>query len=389
MSPALYIHIPFCIRKCGYCDFLSMNADDSTINEYFNALYKQIEIESQNINDGVSSIYIGGGTPSFVNEKYIYSLMNRLYQSFKIDDDAEISMEANPNSSYDIEKFRVYKAAGINRLSFGVQSTNDRLLAILKRSHSYDDFLRSLDIARMVGFTNINADLIYSVPTQKLSDFTDSLKKLIGLNLEHISAYSLIIEPNTLFYEKYHINDESRKKGEASGALCSENEDLEMMWMARDILEANGYIRYEISNYAKKGYECKHNLGYWKRSDYFGFGIGAASLLDGERFSVIRDIREYIDYFGDKPKSTPQIYEDRYRLSKADEIAEAMMLGLRMVNGIDIADVNKRYDTDILRLFKNEIDKNLKLKLLQIVDNRLFLTDRGIELANTVMSDFF
>ncbi len=387
MNTALYVHIPFCVKKCGYCDFLSMNADDMVIDAYFKALYRQIILESENINDGVSSIYIGGGTPSFVNEKYIEELIDVICNNFKMLKNAEISIEANPISGK-ADKLKAYYRSGINRISFGLQSANDRLLKILGRIHNYEDFLRSIDAAKNAGFENINADLIYSVPNQSLDDFRDSLMKLVKLKLTHISAYSLIIEPNTPFYEKYHLDEEYRANGGFSGALCSEDTEIKMMWEAYNILGEYGYEKYEISNYALYNYKCSHNLAYWKRYDYFGFGIGAASLFNGKRFSVIRDIDKYIRHLNKGDVNLEDIYENIEILSKNDELSEAMMLGLRLTKGLNIEKTNERYNVDILDLYRDEIDKNITSGLLKNENNRLFLTDKGMNLANLVMSDF-
>ena len=387
MGTAIYVHIPFCVKKCGYCDFLSMNAGDEVVDAYFKALYRQIILEAENINDGVSSIYIGGGTPSFVNEKYIVGLLDAVYNNFKVFKDAEISIEANPFSST-TDKLKTYYNSGINRISFGLQSTNDRLLKILGRAHNYEDFLRSIDIALSAGFDNINADLIYSVAKQSLYGFKDRLMYDVKLKLTQISAYSLIIEPGTPFYERYHSDEENRAKGGFSGALCSEDTDIKMMWEAHNILDKYGYKKYEISNYAFNNYKCRHNLAYWKRYDYFGFGIGAASLFKGKRFSVIRDLEKYIYLLNKEDLDIKDIYENIEVLSKNDEISEALILGLRLADGIDITEINARYKIDILNLYRNEIDKNITSGLLEKANNRLFLTDNGVNLANLVMSDF-
>lgn len=387
MSIALYVHIPFCVNKCKYCDFLSMKADNDVIEHYFHSLYRQIALELDGIHDGVSSIYIGGGTPSFVDIKFISELLNIVRKNSKLTEKAEISMEANPASSLDFDKLKEYRKLGINRLSFGLQSTHERHLKSLGRIHSMQDFMQSFENARKAGFDNINVDLIYALPNQSLDEYESSLNTITDLEPEHISAYSLIIEEGTEFYRLYSEDEERKEKGEEPFFLCTEELELEMMKKTKEILEDRGYFKYEISNYAKKGFECKHNLVYWRRGDYLGLGLGAASLLKGHRFSVVRDMRTYLNILShfDRKK---ELYENKSFLSREDEIAETMILGLRLTEGINVGEVNRKYGIDILEYFKTEIAEHCKNGLLTLRNGRLYLTDKGFELSNLVMKDF-
>lgn len=393
MSTAVYVHIPFCASKCKYCDFLSMYSDDEVIGQYFTALYHQLAIESKRVNDGVSSIYIGGGTPSFVDIQYIETLMEVLREHFYILQNAEISMEANPASGLDSRKWRRYKEAGINRLSFGLQSTHERHLKALGRIHSLHDFVQSYEGARKAGFDNINVDLIYALPDQSLKEYEESLRFIADMEAEHISAYSLIIEEGTRFYSLYSDDECRKQRGEEPHFLCAETTELQMMRRTKELLSLYGYDKYEISNYAKKGMECKHNITYWERGDYFGFGLGAASLFCKQRFSAIRDINAYINLLNQADRAQMNydrdaLYEDCCILEKEDEIKESMMLGLRLTNGIEIDKINRNYGVNVLEHFKDEIKNNEKHGLLKVRNGRIYLTEAGMELANVVMKDF-
>lgn len=384
----LYIHIPFCAKKCNYCDFLSARYDEQTIDKYFAALYKQIDIESDRIRDGVASIYIGGGTPSFVDDKYIARLMEKLFLQFSIAKNAEITIEVNPASAIE-GKLGRYIASGINRLSFGLQSTDEGHLKSLGRIHNMQDFLSAYEGARAAGFDNINIDLIYALPGQSLGEYEQDLQRIVELSPEHISAYSLIIEENTVFYDMYYRDLLRKEGGERTLQLCDEDVELQMLRLTGELLTANNYKHYEISNYAKEGFYSEHNCRYWNRGDYLGLGLGAASLIDGRRFSAIKDIYEYINILNNKDrKILSDIYEDVTILSPEDEIGEALMLGLRLTKGVNVDKINQLYDTDISDIYREQIYRWTSKGLLRLDDGRLFLTQKGLELANIVMKDF-
>lgn len=388
MSIALYVHIPFCANKCKYCDFLSMKADNDLIERYFHSLYRQTALELDKMSDGVSSVYIGGGTPSFVDVRFISELLNVIIKHSKLTKRAEISMEANPASGLDFDKLKEYKNLGINRLSFGLQSTDERHLKTLGRIHSMADFIKSFDNARAAGFDNINVDLIYAIPNQSLEEYKNSLNIIIDLEPEHISAYGLIIEEGTEFYRLYAEDEQRKERGEKPFYLCTEESEIDMMKTTKKILEDKGYFKYETSNYSKKGFECKHNSVYWKRGDYLGLGLGAASLLKGHRFSVIRDMNTYLNILSHSDISLNELYENKIDLSFEDEIAETMILGLRLTQGINIKEVNRKYGINILEYFKTEIEQNCRNGLLTLENGSLYLTEQGFELSNLVMKDF-
>ena len=275
----LYIHVPFCIKKCAYCDFLSFPADEKMQEKYFDALIRDIKYYGQNMEEyKVSTIYIGGGTPSWMNESLIQSLMLYVYKSFDVAKDAEISIECNPGTLTS-RKLLIYKQSGINRLSIGLQSADDDELKILGRIHTYDQFLKSYESARVAGFDNINVDIMSGLPKQTTEKMLDTLHKVIRLKPEHISAYSIIIEKNTPFYDEYKFDMVKQEAGMKPDVLPDEDEVYRMYKATQRTLDEAGYKQYEISNFAKKGYECRHNIGYWTRENSLGIGLGAASLI--------------------------------------------------------------------------------------------------------------
>lgn len=364
----IYVHIPFCARKCAYCDFTSFVCDSKLQEKYFAALKKQIEtVERKHGRLPVVSCFFGGGTPSLPAASYITDILNTLKSTFDFCDDAEITIEINPNSASK-EKLIAYRQAGINRLSIGLQSTDDEELKELTRLHDYKTFLETYEDARAAGFMNINVDLMSGIPGQTADSFEKTLERVCNLNPEHISAYSLIIEPGTPFFDKY---------GEA-GSAVSEETDREIYARTKKYLEARGYLRYEISNYSKKGFECRHNLGYWRRTPYIGFGIAAASLLGDRRTTTHSDISKFIegDFSGESEN-----------LTKEDIISEYMFLGLRCIEGVSKEAFFKEFGVSLDELYKKELGKLEKEGLL-ISDDSVRLTDRGLDLANYCMSRF-
>ena len=290
----LYIHIPFCVKKCAYCDFLSGPAGEKEKEEYVKMLVDEIRNCPDTVqNYRVISIFFGGGTPSLLTGEQIGRLMDTVREIFTLDEDAEITVEMNPGTVTE-EKLRKYRQAGVNRLSIGLQSVNDEELRLLGRIHTYEEFREAYHLARANGFSNINVDMISAIPGQTVESWEKTLKQVIALNPEHVSAYSLIIEEGTPFYQLYEKDAEKRDAGEEPELLPSEEEERAMYELTGSVLKENGYLHYEISNYAKPGRECRHNLGYWQRKDYLGFGLGASTLLNPVRYKIPEDICDYL-----------------------------------------------------------------------------------------------
>lgn len=376
----VYIHIPFCMKKCDYCDFLSFASDDDTKLAYVKVLIKEIEQEAAKYADkSVGSVFIGGGTPSALSVGCIEDILKSLRKHYDILEDAEITIECNPGTLTK-DKLEEYKASGINRLSIGLQSTDDRELKLLGRIHDYKTFLDNYRLAREVGFNNINIDLISGLPKQNVNDFEVSLKRVIELNPEHISCYSLIVEEDTPFYDKYSEGKVYEEE------IPSEEIDREIYHLTEELLEEAGYHRYEISNYSKVGYECKHNIGYWTRREYIGFGLGSASLYNNVRWNNTRDIKKYHDCILQGVNSK----EDEEALSIKEQMEEYVFLGLRLIDGISLDDFEKTFDTQLfdIKEYRVHTERMLKEGLLELVSDNLRLTSKGLDLANYVMSGF-
>lgn len=375
----LYIHIPFCVRKCKYCDFLSAPGNENEIDRYVAQLIKEITVQSQFYTDYVvSSIFFGGGTPSILKSAHITNIMSVIYANWKVEASAEISLEANPGTVTE-DRLLNYKVAGINRLSFGLQSANDAELKILGRIHTFSQFLESYEMARAAGFDNINVDLISAVPGQSLTSWKNTVKRVAMLKPEHISAYSLMIEEGTEFFDLY-----TSKEGKKM--LPSEDEDREMYHATKAILTEYGYNRYEISNYARPGFECKHNIGYWTGAEYLGLGLGASSYTMDRRFHVERDLYNYMQI--DMTKDITPLYEDIQQLTYEDKMNEFMFLGLRMTQGVSGAEFAERFKQNMFEVYYFAIDKNIRHGLLEVDQPYLRLTEKGLDLANVVMGDF-
>lgn len=361
----IYIHIPFCVKKCNYCDFCSGNYSDEIKNKYIEKLISEIKTRLSGKEVKVDSIFIGGGTPSILPADKISDVLNAVYENIQVSKDCEITIECNPGT-VDLDKLLVYKNAGINRISFGMQSSKDNELKILGRIHTFDEFKQSFQLARKAGFTNINVDVMSAIPEQTVESFKDTLNEVKKLNPEHISVYSLIIEEGTPFYDM-------------NLKLVSEEEEREMVKITAKLLLPE-YKQYEISNYSKAGYECKHNIKYWERKPYLGFGIAAASLDGNMRYKNTLDISNYINGINK--------YEEYEELTLNDEISEFIFLGLRMNKGISISGLKQLYSVDIFDIFSNVIDKHIKEGLLIIDGDNLYLSSRGRDLCNYVCSDF-
>ena len=370
-SLELYVHIPFCVRKCEYCDFLSAPAGADTQQEYVRNLLLEIEQKGVRCTDyEVTTIFFGGGTPSILKAGWIADILNAIHRNFKVRKDAEITIECNPGT-LTFEKISIYKSAGINRISVGLQSASDAELRELGRIHTYGDFLKSYDLIRKKGFSNVNIDLMAALPGQTLKSYEQTLRRVLALKPEHISAYSLIIEEGTPFYEKYEADELLREKGEKSQMLPSEETERLMYERTKELLLAHGYERYEISNYARRGYACRHNIGYWRRENYLGFGLGSASLLENERFHNTTDLTDYLggDYL-------------------AYEQEEFIFLGLRMTDGISTECFRQTFGLTVELVYGPVLEQQIADQLLRKEDGRIFLTERGLDVSNYVMAQF-
>ncbi|MCF0121881.1 MAG: oxygen-independent coproporphyrinogen III oxidase [Lachnospiraceae bacterium] len=369
----LYVHIPFCVRKCNYCDFLSFVADKEIQERYLKALEAEIVGGSKAFMDyEVSTVFIGGGTPSLLEADGIEGILKRLKQNYFIREEAEISVEVNPGTVSE-EKLKRYRESGVNRISFGCQSTLNEELKSLGRIHTFEEFMESWEFAREAGFKNINVDLISGLPGQDVNSWERSLREIASLSPEHISVYSLILEEGTPFYE----NQEK---------LNFPDEDSERMMYesTHDILAVYGYWQYEISNYSKTGYECRHNLGYWTGAEYWGIGLGSSSLIGNIRFRNTSDMKCYLEnsYHPDL------IQEETERLNKMDHQAEFMIFGLRLTEGVAEREFEKKFGIPLRQVYGKQIEKYWKAGLLKQERGRIFLTRRGLSLSNMVMSEF-
>lgn len=377
----LYIHIPFCLRKCAYCDFLSNVQNEETIETYVLSLVDEILAhgsERKYVSDyEVTTIFFGGGTPSILNASQIQRIFYALEKSFEIAPDAEITIEANPGT-VTIEKLEAYRACGINRISFGLQSANNEELKLLGRIHTYEEFLESFRLARECGFENINVDLISAIPKQTLASWEETLKNIIALNPEHISAYSLIVEEGTPFANMYGEGCPGEQD------LPSEEEERKIYYRTKEMLKDAGYNRYEISNYAKEGMECKHNLGYWERKEYLGIGLGSASLINNVRYSNISDLSRYIKC----AKHLDIIQEDIQVLSAQEQLEEFMFLGLRKMGGVSEREFKKSFGVDIDEVYGKQLKKLILEDLIERKDAWIRLTERGIDVSNYVFAEF-
>ncbi len=396
----LYVHIPFCVRKCAYCDFLSFPSGEMGRKAYVDALIQEIQSRKDNFTDcRVTTVFLGGGTPSVLDGEDTARLFDAIYENFDLEGNPEITMEVNPGTVTK-EKMEAWKTSGINRLSIGLQSVNDDELKMLGRIHTYREFLETYSLARDAGFDNINIDLISAIPGQTLKSWERTLSTVAELAPEHLSAYSLIIEEGTPFYEWYGENgQEQQHRGLADlPPLPGEEEDRAIYERTAVLLEQYGYHRYEISNYAKPGYECRHNLGYWERKEYLGLGLGASSLIREERFHNTADMKKYMAAFpgknpdGHTGKSDiaepPGLLEEIERLSREEQMSEFMILGLRKMEGISVQEFRSLYGKEISEIYGTQISKFKKEGLLTEEHGRLRLTSRGIDISNYVFCGF-
>ena len=369
----IYIHIPFCIKKCEYCDFVSYCNKKEYVPQYINALKKEIK---NNINKEykITTIYIGGGTPSSIEENYIADIietikLNMNEENLKDFENIEVTIEVNPGT-VNKEKLQVYKKIGINRLSIGLQETHNELLKSIGRIHTYEEFINTYNLARKIGFNDINVDLMIALPNQTIQDIKENLEKITKLNPEHISVYSLILEEGTPFYNKYNENKIK---------LPDEELERNMYWYVKNTLENNGYMHYEISNFSKKGFESKHNMNCWNQEEYLGFGVAAHSYNNRIRYSNTNSIEEYI-------KGSNKIIHEEQTLEDIQK--EYMLLGLRKIEGINIQKFKNKFAQNPIFIFKEQLNKLVDEELIIVDGNEIKLTNKGLDLANIVWEEF-
>ncbi len=390
---SLYIHIPFCKQKCLYCDFLSF--DDVLYAKqlaYMDALRTELRLYQPYADRySVKSVFIGGGTPSTMDESLIEALLSQVRSVFRLDRFAEITIEANPGT-LKYTDLLAYQSYGINRLSIGLQSADDDMLRMLGRIHNFDQFVAGYTSARRAGFRNINVDVISGIPGQDMHSYVDTLTRVMEYRPEHISVYSLQVEEGTPLAEDQNLLD----------MLPEEETDRRMYAMTKKILRTNGYERYEFSNYCQPGFECKHNLVYWTGGEYIGIGLGAASLFKGERFSNLRDLDRYLELMEEVSKlmtpevDTLELYDAATLKLRQDNTAmyvdrrmeEFMFLGLRMIRGVSRTEFKQRFNKEMFDVYGSVINKYVDDGFLRLEEDRVMLTDAGIDVSNIILSDF-
>lgn len=421
-SISIYIHIPFCVKKCQYCDFLSAPADSRAQEVYLCALKQEIREQAARYREyEVQTVFIGGGTPTAVPCENLCEVLKTVFSFYRMNPHAEISMEANPGTVTK-EALLSYRKAGINRISIGLQSADDVELKLLGRIHTYRDFQQTYRWAQEAGFTNINLDIMSALPGQSVENYKKTLETVLSLKPQHISAYSLIVEEGTPFYEKYGQESEKlQATGEKQPDLPSEEEEREMYALTEKLLAAAGYHRYEISNYALPGRECRHNLVYWRRGNYVGFGLGAASMVENVRFENIREMQEYLAEYAGMPDAEPvfaevaqgdkqalsneqefslredthfenkqelSIRENVHTLSPQEQMEETMFLGLRLTEGVSKAEFHRQFGVSMEQIYGEVIRKNTAKGLLIDEAGYVCLTREGMDLSNYVMAQF-
>ena len=403
----LYLHIPFCERKCAYCDFLSAPADLPVRISYIKKLQEEIVYCGAQYGEyQVSSIFFGGGTPTILEGYQLAAILETVKEHFNITTDAEITVECNPGT-LTAGKAEKLVQAGFNRLSMGLQSADDRELHLLGRIHNFAQFLESYDLARKAGFRNINVDLMSALPGQTLKSWQDTLQKVTALRPEHISAYSLIIEEGTPFYERFAEDERIREEGGHPRLLPEEDVERQMYELTETFLHTKGYERYEISNYAKPGYECRHNCGYWTRKDYLGLGLGASSLVEHQRFQNTSELKTYLEQEyspqcegqHERIAETIQLQEEtgltqtghhihKETLDKKSEMEEFMFLGLRLMAGISRQQFEKKFQVTLNSVYGEVLRKLKGEQLIEEVAGYVRLTEHGIDVSNYVLAEF-
>ncbi|WP_313152356.1 radical SAM family heme chaperone HemW [Lacrimispora sp.] len=394
----IYVHIPFCARKCAYCDFLSFPGNQQMQRKYTEKLIEEIKCQSAKVKEyQVISVFIGGGTPSILGIEDMTAILRSLKEEFEILTDAEITMEVNPGT-VTAESLSGYREAGINRISMGLQSADDKELRYLGRIHTYDEFLKSYQRVRMAGFDNVNVDLISAIPGQTLESWKNTLKKVTMLKPEHISAYSLIVEQGTPYYGRYKENvkmENNSLKPEEGYCLKSlpdlpdEDTEREMYYLTREFLAEQGYERYEISNYSKKGCECRHNIGYWTGVEYLGLGLGASSYLNGCRFHNTPVFNEYCSARLEQEEAFQKALRQEFeQLTIEEKMEEYMFLGLRLMKGVSAHEFVSNFGHNIRNVYGMVLDAMEEDGLMECKDGNYRLTSRGIDISNYVMSRF-
>jgi len=365
---ALYMHVPFCKQKCLYCDFPSFCNMENFMESYVEALGEEINAIK---NIKIRTIFIGGGTPTYLNSETLKKL-EEIIGKLELKGCKEFTMEGNPGT-FTEEKLKIMKDMGVNRLSIGLQATQNDLLKRIGRIHNYEEFIKSYNMARKFGFDNINIDLMFGLPGQTNKMWNETLEKVIKLEPEHLSCYSLIIEEGTPFYNMYNENN-----------LPDEEVVIEMYETAKKILKKNSYFQYEISNFSKKTYECKHNIVYWNLENYIGIGSSAHSYYNGKRYRNESNVKKYIEKIKKEQTAVVEILENTLQ----DDMEEFVFLGLRKIEGIEIKEFEKRFKKDIYSVYGEVIKKHKEKNLLIESNGKLHLTNRGIEISNYVLSDF-
>ncbi len=399
----IYIHIPFCKHKCYYCDFVSFSNKEEIVEKYIKAVIKELKkyLENKEFmkNYNVTTIYIGGGTPSYIDSKYIIEILKEIEKNLVNNDtkfqDIEITLEVNPGTINE-EKVNLYKEAKINRISMGLQSTNDQILKQIGRIHTYNEFLDAYSIVKKAGFDNINIDLMIGLPNQTISDVKESLNKIIELNPNHISVYSLILEEGTVL-------DKLIEEGKME--LLDEELERNMYWYVKNTLEINGYNHYEISNFSKIGKESKHNLNCWEQKEYIGIGTSAHSYINDVRYCNKSSVEKYIENINNKDidvneiiklgngnksflEKVEEVYEIDEIQSLEDKKREYMLLGLRKLEGVKISSFKEKFVENPIYVYHKELEKLVEEDLIRIDGDRIFLSRRGIDLANLVWEEF-
>lgn len=371
----LYIHVPFCAQKCYYCDFNSYKINSNQKKEYLINIEREMKFYKGEFKDKCfDTVFFGGGTPSILTVDELQELVNNINENFNIKKDAEITIECNPGT-INREKLEAMKKMGINRLSIGLQATQNYHLKSIGRIHTYEEFEKNYYDALDIGFENINIDLMYALPNQKTQEWKDTLDKIIKLNPSHISAYSLILEEGTKLYDMYQ-----NKEFE----LLDEDTDINMYNYTIDTLKRHGYNQYEISNYSKENLECKHNIIYWKCDNYLGLGPGASGFIGDTRYSNIEDICEYNKCIMQNIRPVSEEIE----LTKKDKIEEFIFMGLRMNEGINVDIFKERFDTDFYDIYQEVMDKLIKRELVRFDGKNISLTQKGREISNSVFIEF-
>lgn len=404
----IYVHIPFCMRKCGYCDFLSGVYGEDVQRRYVDALCAEIACVGGQARREASTVFIGGGTPSWLGEREMACILEQLHLCFSVLPNAEVTLECNPGTVTK-EKLAAYKKAGVNRLSIGLQSSNDEELRILGRVHTYERFLRTYDLARKGGFDNINVDVMTALPYQTPDKLARTLSAVIRLRPEHVSAYTLMIEEGTPFYERYQFDAVRQHAGMETEELPNEEEEYRLYKLTQQMLEEAGYERYEISNYAKGGFACRHNVGYWRRRPYIGLGVGAAGFDGQRRVRNISDIYQYMDAVErfqtscelpagdaagwlDKNLSDgafrSAFWEEETQIGRRDAMAEFMFLGLRMTEGVARNDFAREFGVPIEAVYQEALRRLQEQELLVMSRGRIRLTERGTDVSNYALSAF-